>query len=146
MELNNVYLNQNHKPMTKQEYIQQKWTEAGFVWNEIKYLVNVSGFMSLPSPKLKRTLTGYDNAHSEGLIAGIGFNDKGFVIALDSLRDKEKNNGWTKIESRADLPKEQGMYLFRFDGRNVALWHDEEVSIGGVTHWRPITEIPNPLY
>lgn len=59
----------------------------------------------------------------------------------------EDNNGWTKINSRADLPESEGMYLFfTVDNRSLELYHSHDISIGGVTHWRTIRTIPKPIY
>lgn len=65
-------------------------------------------------------------------------------LVLSGIND---NNGWNKINSRADLPKSEGMYLFMCDDSKYRqLWHQEDISHGGVTHWREIKPIHSPVY
>jgi len=133
--------------MNKQEFIKKSWAVAGFDWDQIKDMVNESGILQLKEPELKYSLTGYGTAYDHGLIKGLGFNHKGFMISLESLEGVDRNNGWTKIESPQDMPFCPGEYLFMFiDRRSRVEYHSADISIGGATHWRPIVHIPNPLY
>lgn len=133
--------------MNKEECIQKKWVEAGFSWNQIKDIVDHEGGLMLDHPSLKTTIIGYKEAYAKGLLKGYDFNGSRLKV-WNSLLDEINNNyGWTKINTRSDLPKTEGMYLFHtIHGRDVEQWHSEDVSIGGVTHWRPIINIPKPLY
>jgi len=134
--------------MTKQQYIQEAYGQR---WDEIKDLVDENGWVK-------------DDWIAHGLSNGIGYDElkmpytieqvnfKSFVGSdsiwrLRSLHNIDTNNGWTKINSRDDLPANPGEYLFIFiDGRSRIEYHSEHISIGGTTHWRPIVQIPNPLY
>lgn len=77
-------------------------------------------------------------------------------MQLQSLQGIENNNFWTKIESEADLPKEDKLYLsgklidgifychneFNYNKKVIeSLWND-----GGCTHYQPITKPEPPLY
>lgn len=62
------------------------------------------------------------------------------------------NNGWTKINSPDDLPKEKGSYtVFNKDGK-IETWtwtghfRNRNVWLEYFTHWRPVEEIPKPIY
>ena len=64
-----------------------------------------------------------------------------------ALNGIENNNGWHKISSRSDLPKEAGMYLFLVDNREIQQWCDNDTSFSkSHTHWRDIQEIKKPIY
>ena len=134
--------------MTKQEKIKEAWIESGFIWDQIKGLINENGWMSLDSPELKKTLTGYSNAVSECLIKGVGFSGKNFMVVLESLKGIDDNNGWQKIESEDDLPKKEGVYLFQHkDGATYHLTYSPGFSsIISCTHWKPIVKDLPPIY
>jgi len=140
--------------MNKQEFIKQSWSEAGFDWEQIKELVNESGILQLKEPESKYSLTGYSTAYDHGLIKGLGFNHKCFMISLDSLEGINDNNGWTKIESESDLPDIHDIRMFmpcergkpRPDYSINSITIKNGFNAGVITHWRPITQIPNPLY
>lgn len=63
------------------------------------------------------------------------------------LNGIEVNNGWHRIETRLDLPKNEGMYTFMIDGREVNQYYQSDISFSKLhTHWRNIIETPKPLY
>lgn len=75
----------------------------------------------------------------------------GYSWRLKSLRGIENNNGWTKIESTDDLPKEQGFYNFiKINGDLDRAFFSpglfEKQTSEYYTHWRPISDIPKPIY
>ena len=132
--------------MTKQEKIQEKWQEAGFIWDEIKDIVNEYGGLQLKRPYLKDSITGYSEASKKGILKGYDFDGYGLKVWNSLLNGIENNNGWTKIENPDDLPKEAGMYLFKTKGgRNCEMYHDIDVR-HSATHWRPIVQILDPIY
>lgn len=76
-----------------------------------------------------------------------------------SLQGIEDNNGWIRIESEEDLPKDVGSYLIQyefksghkaitcvdFDGQTF--WHFGSIfRIELVTHYQPIVKPKPPLY
>lgn len=75
---------------------------------------------------------------------------EGAKIRPKSLQGIENNNGWIKIESEADLPKEDGLYyLIRNNG--VITWNSVYISnmdwlIEDVTHYQPIVKPKPPVY
>lgn len=135
--------------MTKQEKIQHVY---GKYWSEWKEDINDNGFLetTLPLPnimikelELKRhTICTYTPIELIGI---------------------EDNNGWTKIESESDLPKEDcrcefikesGKKLYgRFENRMGGLFIDEslrfespEYRTESITHWKKIESFQLPIY
>jgi hypothetical protein len=136
--------------MKKQEYIKQKWQEAGFVWEEIESIVDEFGGLKLNHPSLKTSLTGYSEASGKKLLHGYAFDGSGLMVWNKLLDGVEHNNGWNKIESESDLPERNKLCKWL----NKELIDCEFERTGGIdnylvsefTHWRPIVKIPNPLY
>jgi hypothetical protein len=123
--------------MNKQEKIQQAYSTA---YESLSPYIDVNGWVRAA------------NLH---FYPEVSLPFKTDMIVMDgrdwyrpkSLNGINDNNGWTKINSRNDLPKQEGMYLFfTINNRMVELYHYADISIGGVTHWRPIIQLPNPLY
>jgi len=132
--------------MTKQDKIQEAWT--ALVGDKYPLLrLDGNGFSDWRCRKLMPN-TCWDMLYDK-IKSGVKYPFSGgdLIYRPKSLQNIEDNNGWNKIDSRADLPKEEGMYLFLFTNhRQVEQWHEEGISIGGATHWRKIVRIPNPLY
>jgi len=138
--------------MTKEECIQQKWEEAGFSWDQIKDIVDHEGGLMLDHPSLKTTIIGYQDAHKKGLLKGYDFNGSRLKVWNSLLDEIHRNYGWTKIESEADLPKQATWYItinknggyinssIIFNAQSKDTW------MRTYSHWRPIVEIPKPLY
>lgn len=138
--------------MTKQEFIKLKWEEAGFIWEEIKFIVNPNGGLQLQHPSLKTTLTGYAKAHDKGFLKGYDFDGNGLKVWNKLLDGVEHNNGWNQIEEKGN-PEASGVYLCIDDDfeKEVKMFFNGSSFLhnGWVqepTHWRPIVEIPKPLY
>lgn len=80
-------------------------------------------------------------------------NESGYILPK-SLIGIENNNGWIKIESVSDLPKEVDFTVFHTiqDGsiRQSDWWgKDAERAhywINNITHYKPIVKPLNPLY
>ena len=71
--------------------------------------------------------------------------------------ENNNNNGWIKIESESDLPKESGEYWtyekngsidIRFFMYMPKIWdiHEMEFEQPNVTHYQPITKPLKPIY
>lgn len=68
-----------------------------------------------------------------------------------SLQGIEDNNGWIKIESEDDLPKEEGLYFtMRRDKTKVEIthfFHELSKEFKKVaTHYKPIVKPKPPIY
>lgn len=71
-----------------------------------------------------------------------------------SLDGLENNNGWIKVVSIDDLPKDKGDYkVFNKTGRQGTFTfhvkpsdYVKRIMFGTVTHWKPIVDDQNPLY
>lgn len=75
--------------------------------------------------------------------------DEACRVAVDELR-KQQNNGWISVKDR--LPEDDTMQLVVAKAKNGnrsinRAWHDRQGwhgsgSMAGVTHWRPLPELP----
>lgn len=78
-------------------------------------------------------------------------NGSYWPTALTGIKD---NNGWTRLESADDLPEKGGTYIWLYpDGVRTTIAYEEDEDDKGkqwfvrrFTHWRPIVEIPGPVY
>ncbi|MCL1636286.1 hypothetical protein [Elizabethkingia bruuniana] len=73
-------------------------------------------------------------------------------IRPKSLSGIENNNGWTRIESEEDLPKEYGPYHVKYENGQTVSWFNgvDFITLTGrkykedaITHYQPI-ETPKP--
>lgn len=130
---------QGHKAysMTKQEKIQAAYGEH---WKKVKELVDSNG--TVPHG----VYVGMGLAELGGEYFGcIGWRPK-------SLAGIETNNGWTKIETLADLPKESG-HFYVLEGKKITsdafdprFGLDDKRWVKLYTHWQPIIKPQPPLY
>ncbi|UYW02099.1 hypothetical protein K5I29_04140 [Flavobacterium agricola] len=80
------------------------------------------------------------------------YSKTGAFARPKSLQGIETNNGWVKIESEADLPKENGKYLtYRKNGIIIEeyfyLSHPYSwQKFYNVTHYQPIEKPKPPIY
>jgi hypothetical protein len=83
------------------------------------------------------------------------YHEKGFGathrIRPKSLAGIEDNNGWIKIESDKDLPKEEGLYfVMRRDKTKVEVikffFELSKEFKKRATHYQPIFKPKNPIY
>lgn len=72
-----------------------------------------------------------------------------------SLQGIENNNGWIRIESEKDLPKESGLYFGKdyefgtdmtFFDFETKKWEDSNGYLQNVTHYQPIEKPKPPIY
>lgn len=90
----------------------------------------------------------------EKLIDHVSYDVKGNFIRPKSLQGIENNNGWIKIESEEDLPKEEGFYLvfnkihkaIEVDYINYDNESHEERWIEFNSHYQPIEKPKPPIY
>lgn len=88
-------------------------------------------------------------------------SDKGHFWRPIELKGFEHNNGWTKIESKADLPKDSfGLYhviskedFFCELPKNQGIeeyWQNDRNKVNdwleNFTHWQPISKPDQPVY
>lgn len=86
-------------------------------------------------------------------IGELDFIDDGFLFRPKSLQGIETNNGWIRIESEADLPKESGHYLIILKniGIKIDFWKNYESEFelwnkDSITHYQPIIKPKPPIY
>ncbi len=92
--------------------------------------------------------------HSKELLIDLLKNAYKELIGLKQI--EVNNNGWIKIESEADLPKERSdndVFLVSFDGKISVgcskLLEIKEIRsywVATVTHWQPIQKPLLPIY
>lgn len=132
--------------MTKQEVIKQAYGEY---WDKVKDFVNENGWCDVSMySMIKNIKPEFSEIENE-----IGQ----FDIRPISLKGIENNNGWIKIESENDLPKDDytlchyivngkieiGEYMnLHFDRPK----QNELFYYKSVTHYQPIVKPQPPLY
>jgi len=131
--------------MTKQEKIQEAY---GKYWKTHKEYVNEDGWIN-------------QSILSRSDFSNLQFNDKFNSMRPLDLMGIENNNGWIKIESEEDLPKDNyGMYhvmakedLFCDEPKNQGIdeyWlNDNNKSknwIKDFSHYQIITKPQQPIY
>lgn len=71
-------------------------------------------------------------------------------IRPKSLSGIENNNGWTKIESEADLPKESWSYWIMQSDNIISTlkdyWENKKYWNITATHYQPIKKPEQPIY
>lgn len=132
--------------MTKQEKIQEAYGEY---WKSVKDYVDENGFIIMAISIIKEVNLVFERKvmyHSKNTSGAIGM-----CVRPISLENIENNNGWIKIESEEDLPKQNIMCW--------ALYEDKEeptcirfingkwvLDFGKITHYQPIAKPQPPLY
>lgn len=138
--------------MTKQEKIKESW--IGIIGEE-------------NFPKIKHDEDGFsdwncrryfsrdkDNLFQDKLKQGSKFNNGGDLLYRPkSLKGIETNNGWIKIESENDLPKEEGNYMIFHNQDNMQTSETFSKNIvhklfeyNSITHYKPIQKPKPPIY
>lgn len=62
------------------------------------------------------------------------------------------NLGWHRISGPDDLPKEKGKYTVLNESGEIETWEftghfrNKNIWLGYFTHWRPLVEMPRPIY
>ena len=138
-------INTEVKMKTKEEVIQKAW---GIYWDEVKS--NVVG-MGINGGWADNDVIHYNE--------DLGCDSKGLEFSGTLYRPKsllgiENNNGWIKIESEKDLPKEISwcvLEVFKNNGITQAEWwgNDKERSkywMENISHYRPPVKHKPPIY
>lgn len=138
--------------MTKQEKIKSVYESLGFEWEVCSKYITENGVIILPTPDLKYTLKGYDNLIKD-TDKFSAFGNEGLKIQPSILSGIYNNNGWIKIESEDDLPKERCAVWTFITEKEVVMntfntFDDMEFTFdnGKVTHYQPIIEPELPIY
>jgi len=142
----------------KQEAALLKWEEAGFLRNQIESILQKDGGIKVNHPSLKTSLTGYVNAHENGLLKAYNFDGDSLYVWNKLLDGIETNNGWTRIEPDGSNLK-VGVFEFLIhpdyitgEGQkstvnvNDKLIHDPDMAWHVYSHYKPINEEPKPIY
>lgn len=132
--------------MTKEEKIKEDW---GKCYDELKNNIDNDGWIdSAFTSDLEIDLDVKDGFDRYGTASSF--------IRPKSLQGIENNNGWIKIESEADLPKDNGLidyHVFKLTNqykhiratyKNIEvskLWEQDEI-----THYQPIEKPKPPIY
>jgi len=135
--------------MTKVEKIKEAWiAEIGEEkWNEVSHLIDKEGYLDNSDEKHYLTFGDFKKEKS------VDYCDNE-IIRPKSLNSISNNNGWIKIESEYDLPKENCRYWvvnyggqdtseFTFD--NCDAWN-KAVWVAKISHYLPIVKPQPPLY
>lgn len=128
--------------MTKEEKIKEAYGET---YEGLRNYIDVNGWVN--QNKTKRS---YFNS--------LEFNDKQNSMRPLELKGIESNNGWIKIESESDLPKEEldCHFIFKqndkkyqtfgvWDNKLKSFWSGA-LRINYVTHYQPIQKPESPIY
>ena len=135
--------------MTKEEKIKEAYIEV-FGEKRIRSIMNyvykgngfIAGFvlldlkLDIKNEKLERK-----------------FNGVVYSYRPKSLQGIENNNGWIKIESEKDLPKEKGLKCLFLNKNNMHttyisddVLYDSDWFFRRYTHWKIKNEFKYPLY
>lgn len=125
--------------MTKEEKIKESWGEN---WSKI----------SKENQKKALKNNGFVSQYFEDLLTIDKRERKLFEIRPKSLQGIETNNGWVKVESEDDLPKEKCDLLVYPEFENQFVFHFyndkkcKEVLMQNHTHYQPIEKPKPPIY
>ena len=136
----------------KEKAIREAWEAEGFKWEQVSKYLNEHGDIVLPTPDLKGKIDGYAEAFRDRRLIGITLRDDGLWLQLQRLNGIVFNNGWTRIDGPDTLPKSEGNYIVLGKSGNTEKWpyfdkkHSEQFWLEYFTHWRPVVELPKPIY
>lgn len=80
------------------------------------------------------------------------YRHKAGIVRPMSLAGMETNNGWVRIDGPDALPKQEGQYLVLGKSGLIEEWQCPDndgvraLWLEYFTHWRPIVELPMPIY
>lgn len=128
---------------TKEEVIKEAW---GSVYSSVKEYLNEHG-------QIHTDDVNFDVFEKVMLMCLYDSNTE--LLTNKWLQGIENNNGWIRIESEANLPKEVGYYLV-YNGTNTLIIELNSISFksklieqfkkDGFTHYQPIVKPNKPLY
>lgn len=129
--------------MTKQEKIKEAY---GDYWGECNPFIDTDGWFDKNAFYNNSLSIRYSNMNEL-------FIHKGDFMRPKKLEGIDDNNGWTKIESEKNLPKERGCFWTFIEGKEVIMntfntFSDMEFTFdnGKVTHYQSLTKPSEPLY
>lgn len=138
---------------SKQEVIQEAW---GKYWGQVKDHVDENGKLKyfhcwqIFGDGVKSDRNFYDHELQDKSL-NLQNCDWDMAYYPKAIEGLSNNNGWTRIESEADLPKEAGSYwVIRSHGDDVGIAYFDMgfTNYDGyrVTHWQPIIKPEAPIY
>ena len=126
----------------KQEAIKNAYGEC---WENVKDYVDENGWASYPNVQKHD----YDFGKLE-------FKDGCTFLRPESLQGIENNNGWIKIESEADLPKEGMHHSILLDSECINGYRNYDIIVfyevnskfrkKEISHYQPIEKPKPPIY
>lgn len=137
---------------TKQEVIKESYGEH---WHSVNKYVDDNGWLVFPWSILHRE----DPIHAfDPPIGDIDEHPTGDLYRPASLRGIEDNNGWIRIESEEDLPKESiNCFFYDKTTKEVVcgiynalvkrfIFAPFVIKFEDISHYCPITEPKPPIY
>lgn len=130
--------------MTKKEAIEEAYGEY---WDKVKDFVGDNGWCYT-----RKRIGFIDLAQNVELESD---KQTPYHFRPKSLQGIEDNNGWIKIESEEDLPKEKGTYWFIAKIRhnkiesayvNPKNYNSKVNALGSFSHYQPIVKPKKPIY
>lgn len=132
--------------MTKQDKIKEAW---GQYYQLVKNELDEHGRYSYyddNSIKRKSKLWQFENIETHQ-ISNLD------LLIPSSIKGIENNNGWIKIESEADLPKDYEISYYAWNSENDRDYYVANIwtvinryHLGCVTHYQPIEKPKPPIY
>ena len=132
--------------MTKKEVIKQEWVA---IYGEekyelIKYAIKENGYIDcVRNPEISKIISTTQK--------GICWGTTDYMPC--NLKGVHNNNGWVKIESIEDLPKENGLKCLFLNKNNMHITYisddvlyDSDWFFRRYTHWKIKNEFKYPLY
>jgi len=118
--------------MTKEEKIKEAY---GKYWNEIK---------SATCNKTGWVMSDYFDCRDYNIDCDL--DDDNFLWRNKSLQGIENNNGWIKIESEDDLPKEPEFYWVIDKNGIMHQVHYKDITVRYCSHYQLIQKPKPPIY
>ncbi|PPK99022.1 hypothetical protein [Parapedobacter indicus] len=132
--------------MNNQEAKEKAIREAyGDLWETVKSDVNTTGWCTLFIMYVHDDNTDIDVVRDHIRHDPIKWRPK-------SLRGINSNNGWNRIDGLDSLPRGNCIYTVLGKSGNIEEWSftggDNCIAIWleYFTHWRPLVELPKPIY
>lgn len=140
---------------SKQEVIQEAWGKVAFGWFDLdmkSWDENNEGWYARwqdTGKVFRNFLSDYSRRFLDCRDDVINLNGWFWPKVLDGI---ENNNGWTRIESEEDLPKESGKYWVIY--KDCKYKESQAIFSKGkgwdcflkVTHYQPIIKPEAPIY
>lgn len=132
----------------KQDAIKNAYGEY---WEQVKSHVSENGWINTKILDLSKTEISYQQAKNR-----LNFKVE-FEHRPSSLQGIEDNNGWIRIESENDLPKDIDNYWVQWNTQfdlsilttKAHFYYGEKSNsewLTKITHWQPIIKPLNPIY